>query len=349
MAYQELTQYLTKTKVKKRVRLGFHFLFLGTFLFLYIPSFDYDMPLEFPSFFFRDVFEYGLTTLFVYILYFSKGKATWNRKIPVLAVLSFLMLISMITLAYFKNQQAHLAGPYFVQVFDDVMQYIGFGSILFLLFILVDNIDYIFTSRYYKIKRALDSTRNQLLRQQFHPHFLFNALNSVYSMSLNNHPDTSGTILKLSGMMRYLTDEVRVARIPLERELKFLQEYIAIEKIRFGEKANIKFETEGIVKGTLIEPLLLVPLVENAFKHGFYINHPDSFVQIKLKMEGDRLTFSTQNSILTKESNRYENREGKGLDNLRDRLQLTYPKTSKLSLSEKGNIFWAELELKLEE
>jgi len=341
-------EFLKNPKVKYRIRVGFHILYILAFSFIYVPSYDIKWPLEFPFFFFRDVFEYGLTSVFVYILYFMKGKANWKRKIPVLAILSFLMLIFMITLAYFKNQQAHLAGPYFVQVFDDVMQYIGFGSVLLLLFILVDNVDYIFTSRYYKMKEALDSTRNQLLRQQFHPHFLFNALNSVYSMSLNNHPEISGTILKLSGMMRYLTDEVSVARIPLERELKFLQEYIAIEKIRFGEKANIQFETEGIVKGKLIEPLLLLPLVENTFKHGFYINHPDSFVHIKLKMEGDILTFSTQNSILTKESNRYENREGKGLDNLRDRLQLTYPKTSKLSLSEMGNIFGAELELKLE-
>jgi len=341
-------EFLKNPKVKSRIRVGFHTLYLLAFFFIYVPSFNIEWPLEYPFFFFRDVFEYGLTSVFVYILYFMKGKETWKRKIPVLAILGFLMLIFMITLAYFKNQEAHLAGPYFEQVFNDVMQYIGFGSVLFLLFILVDNIDYIFTSRYYKMKKALDSTRNQLLRQQFHPHFLFNALNSVYSMSLNNHPETSDTILKLSGMMRYLTDEVCVARIPLERELKFLQEYIAIEKIRFGEKANIKFETDGIVKGKLIEPLLLVPLVENTFKHGFYINHPDSFVHIKLKMVGDRFSFSTKNNILTTESNRYENREGKGLDNLRDRLQLTYPKTSKLSLYEKDNIFRAELELKLE-
>jgi len=341
-------EFLKNPKVKYRIRVGFHTLYILAFSFIYVPSYNIKWPLEFPFFFFRDVFEYGLTSVFVYVLYFAKGKATWTRKIPVLAVLSFLMLISMIVLAYFKNQQPHLIGQTYMQVCDDVMQYIGFGCILFLLFILVDNIDYIFTSRYYKMKEALDSTRNQLLRQQFHPHFLFNALNSVYSMSLNNHPQTSGTILKLSGMMRYLTDEVHVTRIPLGRELKFLQEYIAIEKIRFGDKANIQFETEGIVKGKLIEPLLLVPLVENAFKHGFYINHPDSFVQIRLKMEGDRLMFSTQNSILTMESSRYENREGKGLDNLRDRLQMTYPKTSKLSLAEHEDIFVAELELILE-
>lgn len=348
MTYQELTQSLTKTKVKNRIRFAFHFLFLGIFLFLYIPSFEYDGPLEFPKFFFRDVFEYGLTTLFVYILYLAKGKSAFSRKIYVLGALGFLMLISMIILAYFKNQQAHLAGPNFIQVFDDVMQYIGFGSVLLLLFIMVDNIDYFFKSRYYIMKEAFEKTRSQLLRQQFHPHFLFNALNSVYSMSLNNHPETSDAILKLSGMMRYLTDEVHVARIPLERELKFLQEYIAIEKIRFGEKANIQLEAEGIVKGKYIEPLLLIPLVENAFKHGFYTNHPDSFVQIKLKLEDDRLKFTIQNSILTNKSNSIENREGKGLDNLRDRLQLTYPKISNLSLSQQENVFLAELNLKLE-
>lgn len=348
ITYQEFTQILTKAKVKNRIRFGFHFLLLGTFLFLYVPSYNFNWPLEFPDFFFRDVFEYGLISLFVYILYFVKGKETFIRRISVLLPIGFLMLISIITLAYFKNKDISSIEFNFGNLFGDVMQYIGFGGVLFVSFIMLDNIDYIFNSRYSKIKKALNSAHNQLLRQQFHPHFLFNALNSIYSMSLNNHPSTSDTILKLSGMMRYITDEVYIAQIPLERELKFLQEYIAIEKIRFGEKANIQLEVEGSVKGKFIEPLLLIPLVENAFKHGFYINHPDSFVQIKLKMNRDTLRFAIQNSILPKEPNRYENREGKGLDNLRDRLRLTYRKTSKLSLFVKENIFIAELELKFE-
>ena len=137
-------------------------------------------------------------------------------------------------------------------------------------------------------------------------------------------------------------------RIPLEREIKFLQEYIAIEKIRFGEKANIQLEVKGENRGKLIEPLLLIPLVENAFKHGFYTNNPSSFVHITLKLENETLQFSIQNSILHNKPVRIEEREGKGLDNLIKRLQLSYPKTSKLLLSEQENVYQAELELKLD-
>lgn len=348
ITYQEFLEHLKKPKIKNRIRIFFHSLYIFAFLFIYVPAYDIDWPLEFPDFFYRDVFEYGLTSLFVYILYFLKGKWALNQKYLLFAGLISLMLISLIPIAYFKNTQPHLSNPSFASVFDDMMQYIGFGGILFLTFLAIDHLDYIFSSRYHKVKEALDETRNQLLRQQFHPHFLFNALNSVYSMSLNNHPSTPDTILKLSGMMRYLTDEVNLSRIPIERELKFLKEYIAIEKIRFGEKANIIFETEGESNEKFIEPLLLIPLVENAFKHGFYTNNSEAFVHIILKLEDKVMKFTVQNSILSNKPEKYEEREGKGLDNLKNRLQLSYPKTSRLSLTEQNKVYLAELELKLE-
>lgn len=348
ITYQEFLEHLQNPKIKNRIRIFFHSLYILAFLFLYVPAYNISWPLEFPGFFYRDVFEYGLTSLFVYVLYFLKGKWAVNKKYPLLAGLISLMLVSLITIAYFKNTQPHLSGPSFASVFDDMMQYLGFGGLLFLTFLAIDHLDYIFSSRYLKIKEALDETRNQLLRQQFHPHFLFNALNSVYSMSLNNHPSTPDTILKLSGMMRYLTDEVNLSRIPIERELKFLKEYIAIEKIRFGEKANIIFETEGESNEKFIEPLLLIPLVENAFKHGFYTNNSEAFVHIILKLEDKVMKFTVQNSILSNKPEKYEEREGKGLDNLKNRLQLSYPKTSRLSLTEQNKVYLAELELKLE-
>ncbi|MFA8436319.1 MAG: sensor histidine kinase [Marinifilaceae bacterium] len=348
ISHYELSQFISRPKIKNRIRMGFHVLFLLGFAFVYVPAFEIEWPLEFPRFFYRDVFEYGVLTLFVYILYFAGAKETYRHRIPLLAGLIAVMLTLMSILAYYKNLQPHLDHTSFVFIFDDVLQYIGYGTVLFLLFLFFDHIDFFFSSKYYKMKEALEATRNQLLRQQFHPHFLFNALNSVYSMSLNQHPQTPDTILKLSGMMRYITDEVNVKRIPLDREVKFLEEYMAIEKIRFGKNADIHLEIEGETRGKLIEPLLLIPLVENAFKHGFYTNNPSSFVHIRLKLEDETLKFSIRNSIQANKPSGTGKREGKGLKNLKKRLALSYPKTSKLLLSEQENVYLAKLELKLE-
>jgi len=347
--YKKITELIKKPIVKKRIKIAMHSLFILSFCFVYVPSFNIKWPLEFPGFFYRDVFEYGLVTVFVYILYFAKGKEDIIKKVPLLASLGLIMLTLLSIIAYNKNYYRHTDQTSFIHVSDDVLQYIGFGCLLFLLFIAVDNIDRIISNKFYKNWESLKESRNLLLRQQFTPHFLFNALNSVYSMSLNKHPETPDTILKLSGMMRYLTDEVNVKRIPLDREIKFLHDYIAIEKIRFGAKANIKFNISGTTKGKLLEPLLLVPLVENAFKHGFNTNNSSAFVHINLKINSGNLYFTVENSILHNTHNKEKTREGKGLENLKQRLKLNYSKHSGLLVSQQEDIFRAVLKLNIEE
>lgn len=347
--YPKFTEALKKPRIKKRIKIVVHSIFILMFCFVYIPSFNIGWPLKFPVFFYRDVFEYSLVTIFVYILYFVKGKEDINKKVPLLASLGLIMFILLSILAYRKNYYRYTDQTSFMYVSDDVLQYVGFGCLLFLLFIAVDNIDRITSNKFYKNWESLKESRNLLLRQQFTPHFLFNALNSVYSMSLNKHPQTPDTILKLSGMMRYLTDEVNVKRIPLDREIKFLHDYIAIEKIRFGAKANIKFNVAGTTKGQLLEPLLLVPLVENAFKHGFNTNNSSAFVHINLKIESKNLEFTVENSILNNIHSKEKTRTGKGLENLKKRLKLNYSKHFGLEISKQENIFIAVLKLKIEE
>lgn len=347
--YKRDTKSAKISNIKSRIRFILHTLYILTFGFVFVPSYKIEWPLAFPYFFYRDIFEYGLISVFVYILYFAKGKRSISRRIPLLVSLGTFMLIILSIIAYNKELYMRFELTSFKPVVEDVMQYIGFGCVLFLFFIGIDNIDRITSIKWYKNWEILKESRNQMLRQQFTPHFLFNALNSVYSMSLNEHPDTSDTILKLSGMMRYLTDEINVKRIPLDREIRFLQNYIALEKIRFSPKANILFNSIGETKGKLLEPLLLVPLVENAFKHGFNTNDPSAFVYIELRLEETRLRFIVRNSILSKKSDIEDVREGKGLDNLKKRLQINYGRRSNLVLSNQGGMYVAQLELKLDE
>jgi LytS/YehU family sensor histidine kinase len=164
-------------------------------------------------------------------------------------------------------------------------------------------------------------------------------------MSLKNHPKTSDTILKLSGMMRYLTDDTNIPHVKLSQELNFIQEYISIEKIRFGEKSNIEFTINGDPIGKEIEPLLFITLVENAFKHGFYTNDQSAFVHITLHITDTIAEFSIENSIQPKQHFQKEERIGKGLDILKKRLKLSYPKNSKLTLIKKDAVYLAKLKI----
>ena len=218
----------------------------------------------------------------------------------------------------------------------------------FSLFYFFDNLNLFINNSYEKTKEALQEAEQQLLRQQFNPHFLYNAFNSLYSMSLQNHPKTSDSILKLSGMMRYLTDDVHVSGSFLKHEFKFIKDYLELERIRFGEKANINFEIEGEAEGLLIEPLLLINLVENAFKHGFYTNSNNAFVNVIANVKDKNLSFTVRNSVFKKQHFQETDRAGKGLKNLRKRLALSYPNNADFQTSEKENEYIVRLNLKLE-
>lgn len=205
-----------------------------------------------------------------------------------------------------------------------------------------------FLNRYKKLEKELKQAKEQLLRNQLHPHFLFNAFNSLYSLSLKNHPETSDYILKLSSMMRYLTDESHLRKVPLNTEIGFIKKYIDIEKMRFGKDASIQLITnENVLEEVLIAPFLLIILVENAFKHGFYTNSKDAFVKIKVNIENDELLFFVENSIFKKQHFQESNREGKGLENLKQRLFLLYPKRSTIKIINTGETYTAQLKISL--
>ncbi|QZT36290.1 histidine kinase [Halosquirtibacter xylanolyticus] len=349
MNSQKLITSFKDGQYNKPIRYIFHTLYILGFLFIFIPSYGSPWPIELPRFFFRDVFEYSLISCFVYILYIIKNSVTQQKRNTSLSISIITMVGVLITLAYFKNHHHYYNttsyyNPSYSDIIEDFMQYIGFGTLLFSSFILIDNINILFKGRYYKMKEALEEATNQLLRQQFHPHFMFNALNSIYSMALNSHTETPEAILKLSAMMRYLTDEITVRRIPISREVKFLKDYISIEKIRFGEEANIKITEEGDLNNKFIEPLLLIPLVENAFKHGFYNNNMDSYVHMSISIKGDIFTFTIENSII-RNRNKIEEREGKGIKNLNERLDLSYPNKYDLTLLNKETSYLATLQI----
>ncbi|MDY8135990.1 sensor histidine kinase [Aquimarina sp. 2201CG5-10] len=324
------------------IKTTFNVIFISIITIQFIEKAFNTLPNKWLFFITSDAVEYFIFAIISYVLYYyvSKRKLFWHKTSY---VVFFIIIIAL--LASLKSYRIH-DKVLSERTFDFFTEFLGKTFLFCVLIYFVNRLEFLY--RYKKIEIELNQVKKQLLRNQLHPHFLFNAFNSLYSMSLKNNPKTPDTILKLSNMMRYLTDDSICKQVKLIHELKFIEEYITIEKIRFGEQANIHLYIDGNPEGKNIEPLLLMVLVENAFKHGFYTNDINSFVEIKVKIIDHNLFFTVKNSVQKKQHFNKSNREGIGLKNFKKRLQLSYPKTSKYSLQLKNNIYLAHLEINLQ-
>jgi LytS/YehU family sensor histidine kinase len=207
-----------------------------------------------------------------------------------------------------------------------------------------------FTIYWFRNERTQRDLENQrltaelsFLKSQINPHFLFNSLNSIYSLAYQRSETTPDAILKLSEIMRYMLYECNDNKVSLEKELQYLQNYIDLQKIRFGEKAYIDFKISGRVDGQKIVPLLLIAFIENAFKHGV-ANNASSPIQILIEVDDSRLHFFAQNK---KHNNNRDNQGGIGLINVTRRLDLLYPESYKLNIINQPDIYSVELQLSL--
>ena len=178
------------------------------------------------------------------------------------------------------------------------------------------------------------------LKKQIHPHFLFNTLNTIYGFALKQSKDTPEIILKLSNLLDYILYQVNKPQVSLEEEILHIKEYIDLEKIRFQDTLKVSFESSEISSEKQIAPMLLIPFVENAFKHGNLIN---GFLHIKIKLNliGDELHFEIQNTFL--KDNTQTIKEGLGLINIKKRLDLLYKNNHKLNIEQSNQFYKVNL------
>ena len=166
-------------------------------------------------------------------------------------------------------------------------------------------------------------TELSFLQGQINPHFLFNTLNTIYTLSYRQSPKTPDAVLQLSNLLRYVLD-TRAGAVALEDEIAHLRDLIALHQLRLSDKTQVHFTVEGDTSGFQIAPLLLMPLVENAFKHGVSSHKPGEIVFI-LKVVPGKISFHAANPN-NQSSGMEAGRKGIGLPNLRRRLELLYPK-----------------------
>lgn len=185
------------------------------------------------------------------------------------------------------------------------------------------------------------NAENAFLKNQLNPHFLFNTLNNIYSLSLNQSPRTPEAIMKLSELMRYMLYESNQEKVSLETELTYLKNFIELQKLRYPGQTFVDFEVIGSVSSQRIAPLMLIPFVENAFKHGSVQDFHNP-LSIKLLVNDSNLNFTVRNQIANQNKDRFG---GIGLENIRKRLNLIYHKNYHLEISNKADVYSTELNL----
>ncbi|RYF84869.1 MAG: histidine kinase [Chitinophagaceae bacterium] len=184
----------------------------------------------------------------------------------------------------------------------------------------------------------------KFLRNQTNPHFLFNTLNNIYALARKKSDQTPEVVMKLSKLLRFMLYESAKPFIKIEDEIKILEDYIELERIRYNERLTVNFYREIDNLGEEISPLLLLPFVENAFKHGPGESHFDAYIHIDMVLENGVLHFSVEN---TKEkSEEADINENIGLRNVRRQLELLYP-GYRLQINNKESVFSVSLSLNL--
>jgi LytS/YehU family sensor histidine kinase len=184
------------------------------------------------------------------------------------------------------------------------------------------------------------------LKAQINPHFLFNTLNNLYSIALrNNDSETAAGLTKLSGIMRYMLNDLNENEITLDKEINYLKNYIDLQKLRFSENDDIKinFDIQTDSSEMLIPPFLFIVFVENAFKYGIDFRK-QSFIDIKFEIRGNSFRFNIRNSIHCRNDGQ---KNGLGLKNIKERLELIYGADHKLEIINNNDTFNVDLKIKL--
>jgi len=198
-----------------------------------------------------------------------------------------------------------------------------------------------------KIEKQKLQAELNTLKGQLNPHFLFNSLNNIYSLSLIKSDKVPELILKLSDLMRHIIYESKGNFISLDKEIEFVDNFIALQQIRISENTKLSYEKKGKIPDAKIVPLLFEPFIDNAFKHGLPGNANEDFIAISFRFESDQIYFRIENNFADAEKWEKKN-SGIGVQNVKQRLALLYKKNEyDLDIKNENHIYSVALILKL--
>lgn len=183
------------------------------------------------------------------------------------------------------------------------------------------------------------------LKEQINPHFLFNTLNNLYYLAYTKSENTTEVIAKLSQMMRYMIYETNHTQVALSKEIEYMQNYVSLERLRLSNQVPIQFKVEGDPSSVKIAPLILITFLENAFKHGVNGNSQGAWVDLSIKVDQKKCTYKVENSKSNHVTS--DTKSGIGLQNVKRRLELSYPDHYELTVKDLDKKYIVELNLQL--
>lgn len=199
-------------------------------------------------------------------------------------------------------------------------------------------------NRELKIRNQQIQTQLSSLRSQINPHFLFNSLNVIYALAIENKAETKDAIVQLSDILRYVIYDSNTERITLKDEVSLLKNYIEFQQFRHQQTENVIFDSTIDDEKYAIYPMLLLPLVENSFKYGIKGDINNTFIHIKLTQQNDEFSFDIENNYAEQLLETHE-RSGLGLENIKKNLEIVYPKSHEFNISKTKDTFRVTLKL----
>jgi sensor histidine kinase YesM len=351
---------MSKVQVKFRdflvkvsqVRILQHLLFWAVSFFVLLNFFNTSNKIEKIDIIYTAIFHVSLVigvylNLLILIPWFLKKNRYLLYLFLLIVVIAGTAGFNMLT--FNKLIDYILPGYYFISYYEyaDILKfvvvYIGLTTLLKLSkswFLLME------ADR--KLMRAeKEKINNELLalRSQINPHFLFNSLNSIYSLALHQSGKTPAAILKISDLMRYMLYEANEDKVPLKNELQFLENYFELQKLRSDDRTEIKLNVAGEVKKQQIAPLLFLPFIENSFKHGVKGDPEGGFTRVSINVNGEEVQLDVINNKGKIDKVEKGDFQGIGLQNARRRLELLYPQRHTLSINDLEDSFEVKLKI----
>lgn len=320
----------------------FHFIICTTFLvlpFLLTPPHREEFGVKIGDYLIiRKEAANFILLLFFYINYYYLLPKLYFKKrhLPFAAWLIFIFLLCLLPDFVLNNYTT--AKHNFTFFINSQITLFLFLSVYFITYSIRINL------RLKEVEREISNSQLSFLKGQINPHFLFNTLNSIYALALKKSDDTADAIVKLSGMMRYSISEVENKHVLLEKEIQFLVNYVALQKIRLGATCNIQSHIENDNPNDKIIPLVFIAFVENAFKYGV-APEKNPTITIILRNHNGNLSFIISNQKLNKTPE--ENSTEIGISNTKKRLDLLYPNKYTLEIEDLESNFTVKLNINL--
>ncbi len=320
-------------------------LYIGVILASFLGSLSYwskhRLSIDYFYFFNTLLFGISIYLLLYYVFQKSSLKSYWTLKTDKFII--FFTIIGILIFGINMSNKIDEELPSFWVVNGNRWLTDVFATIIAVMFL------YVIVSWIFKQWKNIQTLKNEktiaelsLLKNQINPHFFFNTLNNLYSL-IKNDPDTAQEyVLKLSDMMRFTIYKGKEEMVTLQDEVTYLSNFIELQTARYHKKIKIDFQQNIKNTETLIPPLLLIILLENAFKHGVESLVDNAFIHIELNENDSHIVFSIKNNFDLEESSKTI---GIGLKNLKDRLNLLYPNAYNLTCRKDDNVYLAKLEL----